>query len=894
MLSRRRRTKRTQPSHRFTIEGLEQRVLLAANGLAGVYYNNTGLTGSPVAARVDPAVNFTWSGAPAAGVGADNFSVRWSGQLLPRYSGAYSFITTSDDGIRLFINGQKVIDNWTRHAAATNVGGATLTAGVKVDIRVEFFEASGGATAQLSWYSRNQQHQEIIPTSQLFAAALPVINPTPPPNPTAPAVPGSFAASALSSSQIKLSWQDVANETGYKLERSSDGSTNWTQIATPGANATNYTDSNLSPSTKYFYRLRASNSAGDSGYTAVASATTQAVVTPPPATGSYQPDQIIQIHHDTTFVGDNIYNATGLGQTKDGVAGFYTTIFKIRVYNDGKTADSFIITGPKGDANWRIEYYDSFAFGWNGGKNITADVTGNGWNTGNVDPGAYREYRVELLPYAAPGGDVRAMTWTARSTHDATKVDVVKGTITNPIVRQVAWRRQNFDQGGTYLMTIENQGNLPDQFNVTAALGAGNYSVQFFDDQWGGNDVTAAVRSATGWKTKVLQPYQSQEFRVVFSNFTDAKVPSVNLTTASVANSGSKEQLTVNIPPAQKAVGTPTGAFPIGVWTQPMSSFDKWKSRGVNTLIEYQGDGATIEQWSQAARDRGMFYVRRPLANPALDVGDKNLLAWALPDEPEITSKYPAATLKTWIDGWKQADPNRPIWVNFSGGYVLHWQGNVFASGYQPYTDLVDWTSSSIYPVTGWNRPTEHPGLDAPGEALDRLEKWTDGKPQWAVLESGDQELSWIQKEIGGPTPGQFRAEVWDSIIHGARGVIYFPESFSPSFKFDNTPPEIAAEMAATNAKIQSIASVLLGDIDPATRGLQVDGPLEGTWRVQNGKTYFVVLNFSNQAVTKNVTLQGIGSASSASVVGENRAVSLTNGAFSDTFAPYSVHVYQV
>src|SRR5205823_4055210 len=169
------------------------------------------------------------------------------GQLLPRYSGAYSFITTSDDGIRLFINGQKVIDNWTKHAATTNVGAATLTAGVKVDIRVEFFDASGGAKAQLSWYSRNQQHQEIIPTSQLFAASLPVINPNPPPpTPTAPSVPGGFAASAVSSSQIKVSWQDVANETSYKLERSPDGSTNWTQIATPVANATSYTDSNLS------------------------------------------------------------------------------------------------------------------------------------------------------------------------------------------------------------------------------------------------------------------------------------------------------------------------------------------------------------------------------------------------------------------------------------------------------------------------------------------------------------------------------------------------------------------------------------------------------------------------------------------------------------------------
>src|SRR5687768_11914233 len=249
-----------------------------------------------------------------------------------------------------------------------------------------------------------------------------------------------------------------------------------------------------------------------------------------------------------------------------------------------------------------------------------------------------------------------------------------------------------------------------------------------------------------------------------------------------------------------------------------------------------------------------MYYIRRPLSNYWLDVGDDNLLAWALPDEPEITTRYPPETLQGWIDNWKQANPNRPIWVNFSGGWVLRWQGTrAGPEGYKPFQDLVDWDSSSIYPVTGWARPEEHPGLDAPGRSIDQLEKWSNGHAQFAVLESSDQELPWIQQEHGAPTPGQFRAEVWDSIIQGARGVIYFPMSFKPSFRFDNTPPEIVAEMTATNAKIQSLAAVLQSEIDPPSRGLQVDGPLRGTWRVHNGRTYYVVLNFSEQAVTKAV-----------------------------------------
>jgi hypothetical protein len=177
---------------------------------------------------------------------------------------------------------------------------------------------------------------------------------------------------------------------------------------------------------------------------------------------------------------------------------------------------------------------------------------------------------------------------------------------------------------------------------------------------------------------------------------------------------------------------------------------------------------------------------------------------------------------------------------------------------------------------------------------VDQLEKWSNGHPQFAVIEPSDQELPWIQQDIPGPTPGQFRAEVWDSIIHGARGIIYFPMSFKPSFKFDNTAPDVAAEMTATNAKIQSIARVLQSDIDPPTRGLQADAPLEGTWRVVDGKTYYVVLNFSNQAVTKTMTFQGIGNVSTANVVGEGRSVSLSNGTFTDTFGAYAVHVYEV
>src|SRR5690348_8381210 len=105
------------------LEGLEGRVLLAGSGLAGAYFNNANLSGSPVATRIDKTVNFAWSGSPGvSGIGADNFSVRWTWQVNPRYTGAYTFLTNSDDGVRLWVNGTKIIDNWTRHAPTLNSG----------------------------------------------------------------------------------------------------------------------------------------------------------------------------------------------------------------------------------------------------------------------------------------------------------------------------------------------------------------------------------------------------------------------------------------------------------------------------------------------------------------------------------------------------------------------------------------------------------------------------------------------------------------------------------------------------------------------------------------------------------------------------------------------------
>jgi len=140
-----------------------------AGGLTGQYYSDKTLTALAMT-RVDPSVNFDWgASSPGAGIGGDNFSVRWSGQVKPRYSGTYTFYVTSDDGRRLWVNGTQIINTWT-NTSGTYTGTISLTAGSWYDIKLEYYENTLTANAKLEW-SSSSQTREVIPPSCLRPAA---------------------------------------------------------------------------------------------------------------------------------------------------------------------------------------------------------------------------------------------------------------------------------------------------------------------------------------------------------------------------------------------------------------------------------------------------------------------------------------------------------------------------------------------------------------------------------------------------------------------------------------------------------------------------------------------------------------------------------------------------
>lgn len=141
----------------------------SGTGLKGEYFSNATLAGSPVLTRVDPTVNFSWgNGSPGAAVPRDNFSARWTGQVQAPATGSYTFYAVSDQGIRVWVNGALVVDDWTAHSSREKAGTPiSLTAGQKYSVKIEYYELTKGATARLLW-SYPGQAKVTVPQARLY------------------------------------------------------------------------------------------------------------------------------------------------------------------------------------------------------------------------------------------------------------------------------------------------------------------------------------------------------------------------------------------------------------------------------------------------------------------------------------------------------------------------------------------------------------------------------------------------------------------------------------------------------------------------------------------------------------------------------------------------------
>jgi hypothetical protein len=156
----------------------------SGTGLMGAYWTNTSSVAftnatfaiSPTLVRTDATVNFNWDGTgPDPSIGSSNYAVRWTGSVQPQFNESYTFYTTADDGVRLYVNGRLLIDDWSNQPATVASNTINLAAQELYNIELDYYyQNDNGAKVALSWSSPSTP-QAVIPQTQLY----PYTNPPP-------------------------------------------------------------------------------------------------------------------------------------------------------------------------------------------------------------------------------------------------------------------------------------------------------------------------------------------------------------------------------------------------------------------------------------------------------------------------------------------------------------------------------------------------------------------------------------------------------------------------------------------------------------------------------------------------------------------------------------------
>jgi outer membrane protein OmpA-like peptidoglycan-associated protein len=193
----------------------------SGNGLRGEYYSGERFEEKKFT-RIDPAIDFDWNfQQPGPSVAAERFSVRWTGYLLAPVSGVYTLHVIVDDGMRVWLNGRKVLDEW-RHQPTTYASKQVrLQAGQYYSLRVEYFQGSAPTRAFLGWVIPQPKPERgvgnlfglmaeepqpvAIPTRYLLVErpSLPITRPVPPVAKAAPAVASTAAAKTAAAAPTK-------------------------------------------------------------------------------------------------------------------------------------------------------------------------------------------------------------------------------------------------------------------------------------------------------------------------------------------------------------------------------------------------------------------------------------------------------------------------------------------------------------------------------------------------------------------------------------------------------------------------------------------------------------------------------------------------------------------
>lgn len=346
------------------------------------------------------------------------------------------------------------------------------------------------------------------------------------------------------------------------------------------------------------------------------------------------------------------------------------------------------------------------------------------------------------------------------------------------------------------------------------------------------------------------------------------------------------------------------GYFPIAVWLQSPLNAQKYKAAGINLFVGLW-QGPTEEQLEDL-REAGMQVVCYQNETGLKYIDDPVIVGWMHGDEPDNAQSdgsggYDPPILPEVIiddyDAIKTADPSRPVFLNLGQGvawddYIGRGVRRNHPDDYTEYVKGGDVVSFDIYPVNS-TYPEIEGNLWYVPRGVDRLHEWSDnGKIIWNCIEC-------TRIRTGNkPTPDDVRSEVWMSLIHGSRGLIYFCHEFSP-FNEDGLldDPEMLEAVTAFNNHIHELAPVLnsptlAGYVE--TVSSEEDIPVDTLAKLFDGELYLFSVCMRNGQTQVSFTLNGTLHNATVEVIGEDRYIDLVDGTFGDTFEPYEVHLYRI
>jgi hypothetical protein len=347
--------------------------------------------------------------------------------------------------------------------------------------------------------------------------------------------------------------------------------------------------------------------------------------------------------------------------------------------------------------------------------------------------------------------------------------------------------------------------------------------------------------------------------------------------------------------------------FPIAVWLQDPKNAGRYKAAGINLYVGlWRGPS---EAQLTALEKAGMPVICSPNERGLANKTNRTIVGWMHGDEPDNAQSLgqgkgygppilPEAIVRNY-ERIRAADPTRPVLLNLGQGvawdnYIGRGVRRNHPEDYPEYVKGCDIASFDIYPAVHSDKAIAGK-LEYVAQGVERLVRWNgSAKPTWNCIE-----CTRISNTEVKPTPHQVRAEVWMSIIHGSRGLIYFVHQFEPNFReaalLDD--PEMLAAVTAINRQVRELAPVLNS---PTIRdGLILESspaevPVASLLKRHREANYLFAVGMRNQPVRVTFKLSGMSGDSAAEVLEESRNIPVRNGEFADDFKPYEVHLYRL